>query len=662
MEVMEELQTYRYERRRLETFQAWPANAKVEAWKMAKAGLRYTGQEEEVTCSWCGCVLGDWQYGDQVMARHRLASPDCAFVTDQSDNVPVLTGGEEEEGGGGGEETLADEAPPPPENDLSSYPPTHPRHHLTSGLSTDQSSQDRLSPEGPTELDFRSEADRLASFAQWTVSFIRPSDLAKAGFYSLNNLDSCKCAFCHNCVGDWVEGDQPLEEHRALFPLCPFMQGRDVGNVPITEQADPIPRPQSGSSDETGIRWQSSHRNPNSGPEQMHHPLPSPSVPLAGGKSPESIGIMKHSGPLHPQHATLEARLRTFREWPPALRQQPAELADAGFYYIGCSDQVKCFYCDGGLRNWQPEDAPWVEHARWFSKCVFVRLVKGDEFITKCLAERPPEKVAAGGNVGRQVTEEEVRRAMSQAIVRQVLSMGIDASRVKMAIKNQLESSGNAFESAEHLINAAFSVQREQQRRSRLENLNPSGATLTNLGEGEGRSRSERVELANLLGEEIRMEVEESIGSTVSLTPRSPATSTTTTSSSSSTPAAAPGSSATTSSSSSTSNSQQQEQELASISAELRELAASSSNNKNATTTTSLTTSSTAPSSPKDDLESENARLKEQRTCKICMDGEVGVVFLPCGHLCSCVLCAPSLRDCPVCRTNIQGTVRTFLS
>ena len=42
---------------------------------------------------------------------------------------------------------------------------------------------------------------------------------------------------------------------------------------------------------------------------------------------------------------------------------------------------------------------------------------------------------------------------------------------------------------------------------SRLENLNPSGATLTGLGEGEGRSRSERVELANLLGEEIRMEV-----------------------------------------------------------------------------------------------------------------------------------------------------------
>ena len=144
------------------------------------------------------------------------------------------------------------------------------------------------------------------------------------------------------------------------------------------------------------------------------------------------------------------------------------------------------------------------------------------------------------------------------------------------------------------------------------------------------------------------------MGSTVSLSPRTSASPATTATSSTST-TSAPGSSSTTTSS--TSSSSQQEQELASISAELRELAASS--NKNANTGSPK---GSAPGSPKDDLESENARLKEQRTCKICMDGEVGVVFLPCGHLCSCVLCAPSLRDCPVCRTNIQGTVRTFLS
>ena len=54
---------------------------------------------------------------------------------------------------------------------------------------------------------------------------------------------------------------------------------------------------------------------------------------------------------------------------------------------------VKCFYCDGGLRNWQPEDDPWTEHARWFSECGFVRLVKGDEFISKCINALPPVPV-----------------------------------------------------------------------------------------------------------------------------------------------------------------------------------------------------------------------------------------------------------------------------
>lgn len=58
----------------------------------------------------------------------------------------------------------------------------------------------------------------------------------------------------------------------------------------------------------------------------------------------------------------------------------------------------------------------------------------------------------------------------------------------------------------------------------------------------------------------------------------------------------------------------------------------------------------------------ENRTLKDQRTCKVCMDGEVNIVFLPCGHLVCCVNCAPALRNCAVCRSLIRGTVRTYLS
>ena len=156
----------------------------VEAWKMARAGLLYTGQEEEVKCSWCGVVMGEWQYGDQVMARHRQTSPQCPFVLQTSDNVPcdpsdtvsVLIPMDTDDVGPQTPRLLA--------SVRSHLPPLDTSHH--------QEDASSASPEGPVEVDYRSEAVRLASFQNWNVPFIQPSDLAAAGFYSLNNLDSCK--------------------------------------------------------------------------------------------------------------------------------------------------------------------------------------------------------------------------------------------------------------------------------------------------------------------------------------------------------------------------------------------------------------------------------------------------------------------------------------
>lgn len=56
----------------------------------------------------------------------------------------------------------------------------------------------------------------------------------------------------------------------------------------------------------------------------------------------------------------------------------------------GSGDQVRCFHCDGGLHNWEVDDDPWTEHARWFSTCPFVGMVRGQEFINHCIDNRPP--------------------------------------------------------------------------------------------------------------------------------------------------------------------------------------------------------------------------------------------------------------------------------
>ncbi|CAL1549160.1 unnamed protein product, partial [Lymnaea stagnalis] len=47
----------------------------------------------------------------------------------------------------------------------------------------------------------------------------------------------------------------------------------------------------------------------------------------------------------------------------------------------GYGDCARCFYCGGGLRNWEDEDDVLVEHARWFPKCAYIRQKMGQNFV-----------------------------------------------------------------------------------------------------------------------------------------------------------------------------------------------------------------------------------------------------------------------------------------
>ena len=67
--------------------------------------------------------------------------------------------------------------------------------------------------------------------------------------------------------------------------------------------------------------------------------------------------------------------------WPIGLKQRPNELSQGGFFYSGESDKVTCFYCGGGLQNWDPKDGVWEEHAKWWPKCGFLILNKSTKYI-----------------------------------------------------------------------------------------------------------------------------------------------------------------------------------------------------------------------------------------------------------------------------------------
>ncbi|XP_025112189.1 E3 ubiquitin-protein ligase LRSAM1-like isoform X2 [Pomacea canaliculata] len=48
--------------------------------------------------------------------------------------------------------------------------------------------------------------------------------------------------------------------------------------------------------------------------------------------------------------------------------------------------------------------------------------------------------------------------------------------------------------------------------------------------------------------------------------------------------------------------------------------------------------------------------------CVICLDMLSEVIFLPCGHVCSCVICSSPLTQCPMCRTSVDQKVKLTIS
>ncbi|PAA50937.1 hypothetical protein BOX15_Mlig024044g2 [Macrostomum lignano] len=85
--------------------------------------------------------------------------------------------------------------------------------------------------------DMRREENRWQSFHLPDASFtaahlVSVTDLAADGFFYLQESDRVKCAFCKGVLKDWEAGEQVREAHRRHFSTCPFVLFVEVGNVP----------------------------------------------------------------------------------------------------------------------------------------------------------------------------------------------------------------------------------------------------------------------------------------------------------------------------------------------------------------------------------------------------------------------------------------------
>ena len=97
---------------------------------------------------------------------------------------------------------------------------------------------------------------------------------------------------------------------------------------------------------------------------------------------------------VNPHMRSREARMQTFLDhstvWPAhRIRASPQQIVDAGFFYLGNRDRVKCWYCNGGLQNWERDDVPWEEHAKWFPMCEYVLQQKGPSYVHEIVSRFP---------------------------------------------------------------------------------------------------------------------------------------------------------------------------------------------------------------------------------------------------------------------------------
>nr|XP_022288103.1 baculoviral IAP repeat-containing protein 3-like isoform X2 [Crassostrea virginica]XP_022288104.1 baculoviral IAP repeat-containing protein 3-like isoform X2 [Crassostrea virginica] len=530
---------------------------------------------------------------------------------------------------------------------------------------------------------------RLETFknfpASRTISTIK---LAKEGFYYSGHDDQVTCFSCGFEKSGWRVNDDPREIHRQQSPNCPFIQAQSV-NVPVgdgsnsqgpenvvqiaqqsasnlnsSENRPQSQRTEEATSDENlpstserdhialppvrNVETTSVQRDPVSEPQNTEETrceenftnqqqVHSSAINYSARKTQEKINaFLRNLDPLginfdrpkYPAYAVLATRVSSYQGWPASLTQQPRDLGTAGFFYVGYGDYTRCFFCGGGLRNWEPGDDPWTEHARWFPKCAFVRQNKGDEFVA--LVQIKHQELEERETMGAEscATSAEHNGEVPNGMVpfdisalpsfQSVQEMGYSVESIKAAFQElrctkdpeditgidimdvilSKEDRNNGLDIPPQTPDVSHQTGQENQNRNLNGSQNISGTSAPSSQNEVNGTASELLSSANNMEEKKK----------------------------------------------------DQRKESAAVSTDEEKL--DSLNN------------ALAPMSLEDtrSLLEENRQLRELRMCKICMENEASIAMLPCGHLCCCTDCAPAMRKCPICRQFVKGTVRTWLA
>ncbi|KAK3596950.1 hypothetical protein CHS0354_002517 [Potamilus streckersoni] len=583
---------------RLQTFQNYPVTAHGSPIRLARDGFFYTGQGTQTRCFSCGVSHEEWKFLDNPHEVHQRLSPNCPFLNGrQEEHINIPMS---PDGNGNVGRADRDSIPPP---------------SLPFGSDTGQS---RI-------VRGRSESREITRASK------------------------------------------------------------------TTDEDDTIRHQQKSGSGETALRVQP-------------HPVE------------ESAQYEVGNRPKFPEHVSLPSRIATFGHgWPPYLDQTPQQMAAAGFFFTGNQDYTRCYQCGGGLRNWEPADNPWIEHCRWYPTCPHVQKGKGQRFVNAVL-KKQAELLSTQRAESRREAQYGIGRTdpLETLAAISLLEMGYPRDVVHNSILTLCRQREPGAEVTALKVLEFIWKEEDIERQQQEEEANrphypgdaqtPALSTLMerlNLGgspavtQGAVQQSKSITTSASSINSSAAMMITSVAMATSSTTGTSSITSVSTSASRSTqitigsgqrqkqhevqghnTSAAGNGNKSHRSRprdgvpEGSVSKGIAAQNDEGSEKGEPRPSGAEGgqSEGPGAHAVAAVIDekfhsldSEGVDNKDNEELEEENKMLKEQTTCKICMENPVRVIFLPCGHFVCCELCAPAFQKCPICRKHIQQFVKTFL-
>ncbi|XP_051714813.1 E3 ubiquitin-protein ligase XIAP [Oryctolagus cuniculus] len=483
-----------------------------------------------------------------------------------------------------------------------------------------------VSADSNKDEEFVEEFNRLRTFTGFpSDSPVSAATLARAGFLYAGEGDTVRCFSCRAAVDRCMYGDSAVGRHRAVSPNCRFINGFYFENS-ATQPTNPgVQNGEYRSADDLGNRNHFALDGPSETPADP---------PLRTG---QIVGTPDTVYPRNPEMCSEEARLESFQNWPDYVHLTPRELASAGLYYTGIDDQVQCFCCGGKLKNWEPGNRAWSEHRQHFPTCFFVvgrgvnnqsefNIVSSDRNFSD--STNPPRNPAMADYAARIITFGSWRYSVNkEKLARAGLYCLGEGDQVECfhcgGGLTDWEPSDDPWEQhAKWYPGCEYVLEKKGQ--GYINNIHLTHSLKESPARAAGKipSLSERIVdpifQSPVVQETLRMgfsfrEIKKMMEEKV----------------------------------------QRCGSNYKSL--EVADLVTAQKNSPH-------DESSQASLQKEVSTEEQLRRLQEERLCKICMDRNTAVVFIPCGHLVTCNTCAEAVDKCPMCYTVITFKQKIFTS